>query len=590
MFYPEEVITEVRLNNDIVDVISEYIKLEKRGQYYFGLCPFHGEKTSSFSVTPSMQIYHCFGCKKSGNVIRFIMDMEGLSFLDAVKYLAERVNYQLPEGDNEAENERQRKRKKIIDINTIAARYYYKNLFDDKNKEALEYLKKRQLSLKYIKRFGIGYSSEKWNDLYDFLNENNCNREDILNSGLVLPNKKGGYYDRFRKRIMFPIIDVMGNVIGFGGRNIDDSLPKYMNSPETILYNKKQSLYNLNLAKKYSKENIIIVEGYMDVVSLFKSGVYNVVASLGTSLTDGQARLLKHYSKNIIIAYDSDSAGQMATLRGIKVLERIGVKTKIIKIPDGKDPDEFIKKNGVIKFNKLIENAITSTDYKISVAKKNTDDGSTEGKVNFLKQVSDILSRIDNRVELEMYINKISKEYNISVEAINTEISKLSGNNSILKPVRNINIKKNIDRKKRNNLKYEEILLCLLCLDNKIFNDLKDKIYIEDFKEESNKKIAQFIFDKLLKENGVSPAELLDIVDEEIRGDYSEILNKNVFFENNIKAANSLIDKIKYKNDDKRREEIINLLNQRQKNNLSEGDVKKLIEELNIITRKMKKK
>jgi DNA primase len=588
MFYPEEVITEVRIRNDILDVISEYIRLEKKGQYYFGLCPFHGEKTSSFSVTPSKQIFYCYGCGKAGNVFNFVMESESLTFIDAVKYLAERVNYELPEGDSETENKRAKLRKKIIEINTLAAKYYFKSLFDDNNSLARNYLNNRELSLNIIKKFGIGYSTDSWDDLYKFLIEKDENGEDIIKSGLFIPNKKGGYFDRFRNRIIFPIFDIMGNVIGFGGRSLGDIPPKYMNSPETIVYNKRQSLYNLNLAKKFGREKIIIVEGYMDVISLYQRGVKNVVASLGTALTEGQARLLKNYTDEVIIAYDSDTAGQLATLRGLDMLNKVGSNVKVITIPDGKDPDEFIKRNDVKSFYSLVENALTLVEYKINLAKKSEDDGSTEGKLKFLNKVSEILSVMRSKVEIEMYVKKISNEYKISEEAIKTEINKILKPISNLRPIKKDTTKKNNVIKKRNIVKYEEILLCLLTLDNGIFDHVKIKIGINDFSTTHNIKVAQFLFDRIGNNKGIVPAELISIVDSEFKGEFAEILQEDVNYSDNIKAADSLIDKIKYKNNDKRKEEIINLLNESQKNNLTEGDVKKLLAELNIITMKKK--
>ncbi|MEN8906605.1 MAG: DNA primase [Clostridiales bacterium] len=587
MVYPEEVIEELRVRNDIVDVISEYIKLVKKGQYFFGLCPFHGEKTSSFSVTPSKQIYYCYGCGKAGDVFNFIMDTEGLTFIDAVKFLAQRINYQLPEGDNEADRKRASLKKKIIGINTLAAKYFHNNLFEEKNKIARDYLNSRELSINIIRKFGLGYSNGSWDDLLKYLIRCGKIKEDIIKSDLVISNKKGGFFDRFRNRIMFPIFDVTGNVIGFGGRSLDDSLPKYMNSPETILYNKRQSLFNLNLAKKISREKIIVVEGYMDVISLYQRGIKNVVASLGTALTEGQARILKNYSDEILISYDTDTAGKMATLRGLDMLNKVGANVKVLKIPDGKDPDEFIKKYHKDQFDLLIENSISFIDYKLELAKNNEDDGSMEGKIKFLNSVAEVLSEINNKVELEMYINKISVEYKISEESIKAEINKKYKPSNNLKPIKKNILKKNNVIKKRNKVKYEEILLCLLSLDNSLYDYLKNKISIEYF-DNNNIKIAKFLFDRLEKNKSVVPADLISNVEDGSKTIFAKIFQKDVCFPNNIKAAESLIYKIELENENKRRNEILALLRESEKNNLSERDVEKLKRELKMITMRKK--
>jgi DNA primase (EC 2.7.7.-) len=435
MYYPEEVIEEVRLRNDIVEVVSNYVKLEKKGRSYWGLCPFHSEKTPSFSVEPTKQFFYCFGCNKGGSVIQFIMYIENLEFVDALKFLAERAGISLPESEDPREREKAKRRKQILEMNRLAARFYFKTLAGERGREAQGYLKRRGLTAETIKKFGLGYSPTGWDDLTNVLLKNGFPEELLLESGLSIRAKSGELIDRFRGRIMFPIFDVRGNVIAFGGRVLDNSLPKYMNSPDTPVYSKSRELYGLNYARMSSSKRLLIVEGYMDVISLHQAGIDFAVASLGTSLTKMQAWILKKYSGEVIIAYDADSAGQAATLRGLEILEEAGCNVRVLVIPEGKDPDEYIRNNGPEKFKNLIDRAISLLDYKIRVKRNMHNLDTVEDKLKLLNDIAETLAEHDNPIERELYAKNYAQEYGISysslMEEINRRIERKTGRQDI---------------------------------------------------------------------------------------------------------------------------------------------------------------
>ena len=367
MYYPEEVIEDVRIRNEIVEVASSYIKLERKGRRYFALCPFHGEKTASFCIEPSKQFFYCFGCNKGGSVIHFIMNIENLEFLDAIRFLADRAGVTLPEPDDNKEKEKARLRKNILEVNKEAARFFFSNLASSSGIDAQGYLKKRNLTEKAIKQFGVGVAPQSKNALTEHLLKKGMSKDLLLKAGISLETKDGNLIDRFRGRIMFPIFNIRGNTIGFGGRALGDIQPKYMNSPDTLVFNKSRELYGLNYARLSKSNKLLIVEGYMDVISLHQGGIDYAVASLGTALTQSQAWILKKYSEEVIICYDSDTAGQAATLRGLDILEKSGCNVRVLLLPDGKDPDEYIKNNGSKKFKNLVDRAISLLEYKIKV-------------------------------------------------------------------------------------------------------------------------------------------------------------------------------------------------------------------------------
>lgn len=588
--YPEELIEEIRMSNDILDVVGEYVKLEKKGKNYFGLCPFHREKTASFSVDNTKQMYHCFGCGKGGSVIQFVMETENLDYIEAIKFLAERVRITLPEGDSEEEKRRALKIQEIIKINTEAARFYYEQLNDTKNSGARLYLEKRKVSEGIVKKFGVGYSANEWDLLYKYLKSKNYNEDDLADSGLVLAKKGGnGYYDRFRGRLMFPIFDLRGNVIGFGGRVLDNSLPKYMNSPETLVYNKRKNLYALNFAKNSPEKRIIVVEGYMDVISLYQFGIINTVASLGTALTESQGRILKKYAEEIIISYDADTAGQAATMRGLNLLNDIGCNVKVLLIPKGKDPDEFIKTNGAEAFRKLVDNALSLVEYKIKVLKTQIDTTAIEGKISFLNKAADILAKIDNSVEQEMYIKKISTDYDISQESMFAEVIKRIKPKGNYKPTMKVEHSKvkairNKNQSDDNNLVYcERIVLSLLSIDNSLYRKIEDRIDLEFFSLEENKKAAEIIFKKIKDKKGIVPAELLNLVSNESANIFASLIQGECNFEDNLRAILDIIKKIEGIKLDKRQKEILNMISSQE----NKEDVDRLKQELkNILIKK----
>lgn len=594
--YPDELIEEIRINNDILDVVGEYVKLEKKGKSYFGLCPFHKEKTPSFSVDNTKQMYYCFGCGKGGSVIQFIMEAENLDYIEAIKFLAEKARITLPEGGSEEERKRALKIQELIKINTDAARFYYEQLNESKNSDARQYLKDRKVSESVIKKFGLGYSSNEWNLLYNFLKSKNYSDEDLVSSGLILARKNGeGYFDRFRGRIMFPIFDLRGNVIGFGGRVLDNSLPKYMNSPETIVYNKRRNLYALNFAKNSGEKRIIVVEGYMDVISLYQFGIINTVASLGTALTESQGRILKKYAEEIIISYDADTAGQAATMRGLDLLDDIGCNVKVLQIPKGKDPDEFVKANGAMEFKKLLDNALSLVEYKIKVLRSQIDTTEIEGKISFLNKTADILAKIDNSVEQEMYIKKISKEYDISQESMFAEVIKRIKPKGNIKPTLKVELPgakqtswgrqndNKIKSEEDNLVQYERIILSLLSIDNSLFRKIEDRINPEFFTIQENRDVAEIIFSKIKDKKGIVPAELLNLVSSESASDFASLIQGECNFEDNLRAILDIIKKIEVIKLDKRQKEILNMIASSGNNE----DRKRLQEELkNILMQK----
>ncbi|MBU3142413.1 DNA primase [Clostridium sp. CF012] len=411
----EDVIRKIKEQNDIVDVISESVKLKRTGRNYIGLCPFHNEKSPSFTVSQDKQIYKCFGCGEAGNVISYIMKDRNVTFPDAARLLAERANISIEIGNDE-NNVQKDMYNKMYNINVEAARYFYDNLRKDKKAEA--YFVNRGISQTTMKKFGLGFSFDKWDGLLLYLKKKGYSELDLLNIGLIIKSPKGSYYDRFRNRIMFPVFDYKGKVIGFGGRVLDDSKPKYLNSPETPLFYKGYHLYGLNFVIKNNKSRtIIIVEGYMDCISLHQYGFSNVVASLGTALTINQAKLLKKYVDKVIISYDADFAGQAATLRGLETLRNEGFDLRVLIVPKEKDPDEYIKNNGQQAFQKLVDDALPIIDYRIKRASDGINFSNSEMLIQYVKKVTEIIVDLDP-VEKDVHIKKISEQTGIKEQAI----------------------------------------------------------------------------------------------------------------------------------------------------------------------------
>ncbi len=422
MAFDERFLDELLSRSDIVDVVSSYVQLTKKsGSNQFGLCPFHSEKTPSFSVSPDKQIYHCFGCGKGGSSINFIMEMENLSFPEAVAFLARRYGMQVPD---ESPDEFRGKRTRILELNKDAARFFYENLKKPIGRGAVDYINARGISKEMVVRFGMGMAPDSWNTLYDEMRKKGYLPQDMLDAGLIKSGKNGGYYDTFRNRLMFPVIDVRGSVIGFSGRILGDGEPKYLNSPDTVVFKKSKNLFGLNLAKKSKLGMIVLVEGNIDVVSLHQAGIDCAVASLGTSLTPDQARLISRYTDNAVICYDSDSAGMKAAQRAIDILEKTGLTVKVLQVPGAKDPDEFIKEKGPDAFKLLLERSENHIEYRIMSIRKKYDLDINEGRLGFLNEATELLSTLSNAIEREVYGNRIAELAGVTPEAVANEVKK----------------------------------------------------------------------------------------------------------------------------------------------------------------------
>jgi DNA primase len=496
---PDEIIQKIKDSNDIVDIVSEKVKLKRAGKYYTGLCPFHNEKSPSFTVTPDRQIYKCFGCGEGGNVITFIMKTRNMDFFEAVKLLGERANIQI-----ETENTKTAKQKdaneKLYKINTEAARFFFAKLRT--NKSAMSYFTGRGISENTLKSFGLGFAPSSWNELMKFLRTKGYTELDMLNAGLIIKSQKESakevFYDRFRNRVIFPVFDFKGKVIGFGGRVLDDSKPKYLNSPETAVFKKGTNLYGLNFAIKNLKERmLIIVEGYMDCISLHQYGITNVVASLGTALTPNQAKLLKRYADKIIISYDADLAGQNATLRGLEILRTEGFDIKVLTVPQGKDPDGFIRSNGREAFLNLIKDALPLIDYRIKKVREGVDFNKPEMLADYAKNAALIVTDL-NPLQKDVYIKGISEETGIKEEAIyeliRGEMQKNVNKTDNLNIVENFGYKLYVDPVY---LKAERSILKLIHEEKQVYDYFIEHFNEEVFILESHKKIFKLIADSI---------------------------------------------------------------------------------------------
>ena len=422
MAFPEAFLQELVEKNDIVDVVSGYVRLTKRsGANQFGLCPFHSEKTPSFSVSPDRQIYHCFGCGKGGGVINFIMEIENLSFPEAVEFLAKRVGMPIPEEENSAES---KKRRRMLDLNRDAARFFHTCLKSPEGRAAQAYMNARQITPPTATRFGLGAAPDTWDSLRNAMHELGYRDQELFEAGLVRKGKSGGFYDTFRGRLMFPVIDVRGDVIGFSGRILGDGEPKYMNSPETLVFNKSRNLFAMNLAKKSKSGYIILAEGNIDVVMMHQAGFDSAVASLGTSLTAEQARLISRFTNEVIIAYDSDGAGKKASQRAIGLLEKLDVKVKVLSMTGAKDPDEFIKLKGADAFRNLLEKSENHIDYRLQTVTNKYDLTVDEQKVEFLKEASELVARLPGSVERQVYAMRVASLAGVPNDVVAQEVER----------------------------------------------------------------------------------------------------------------------------------------------------------------------
>ena len=562
--YSDELIDEIRNSNDIVDIISQYVVLKRSGRNFFGLCPFHKEKSPSFSVSPDKQIFHCFGCGVGGDIFRFLGKIEGIEFRETIEILAEKAGIILPTLDDSKENRIQELKSKVYEINLIAADFYHKRLYQPISKIAQDYIKKRKLDNNTLKTFLIGYAGN-FDELYQELKKHGFTEEEILASSLVNKSDNGKFIDRFRKRLMFPIKDVRDRIIAFGGRVLDDSKPKYINSPENLVYSKGRNLYGLNVAKQSKQNKIIIVEGYMDAISLYQRGIDNVVASLGTALTESQGRILRKYASEIIIGYDSDSAGQAATMRGLEILQNLGYDIRILQLEGAKDPDEFVIKYGTGRFNLYVDQSISLVEFKVKMLKKNLNLEIANDKIKFLNEVANILSKINNEIEREIYIEKIAIEHNISKEAIYSQINKLIYKNNIGSKILErprINIIKTKEGKEQITeavIKRENLLIYLL-LNYKLeaYEKLKNQISPDYIRFEKNKKIIEKLYEEFKKGNSNNVLDLFK--DEEIINHLTYILAYDFEITDYKKAIEDILSIYKKENMIKEKNNIIERL------------------------------
>ncbi|CDD17252.1 dNA primase [Clostridium sp. CAG:798] len=589
--YSEELIDEIKNSNDIVDVISQYVILKRSGRNFFGLCPFHKEKSPSFSVSPDKQIFHCFGCGAGGNVIHFVSKIENADFKEAISILANRAGIELPTLNNYEDNKTAMLKTKVYEINQIAAEFYHHNLYRPTSKTAQEYIKKRKLDNKTLKSFLIGYSGN-YDELYKILKQKGYKEEEILASSLVNKTDDGKYIDRFRKRVMFPIQDIRNKVIAFGGRVLDDSKPKYINSPENIVYSKGRHLFGLNVAKKSDLKNIIIVEGYMDAISLYQRGITNVVASLGTALTEAQGRLLRRYSERVTIGYDSDGAGQAATLRGLEILQNIGCDVRILQISGAKDPDEYVIKYGPERFLKCVEQAISLVEFKVKMLKQNLNLENINDKIKFLNEVAKILANVTNSIERELYIEKIAAEYKVSKESIYGEVNKLiyaknTGEKILEKPIIKKEVKKEKPKIDEAIVKRENLIIYLLInYPQESYSKIKNIVLEQDIKLEANQKILKKMYEEI--EKGNINIDILNCFEEEdIINHISAIMSYDFEISDLNKCIEDIANTYEKEKLINRRQEILESLKNAQ--NLSSEELSNLEDELSNIVIKLKK-
>jgi DNA primase len=586
--YNDEILDEIRSRNDIVSTISQYMTLKRKGRNYFGLCPFHNEKSPSFSVSPDKQIFHCFGCGVGGDVINFVKKIENIGFLDSVRLLAEKSGIQLPNDISKAEEENIKLKNRVYKINELAAKFYHENLYKPTSKIAQDYIKKRKLNNATLKSFLMGYASNSSNELLRYLKEQGFTEEELLASCLIGKSDRG-YYDKFRNRLMIPIRDERGRFIAFGGRVLDDSKPKYINSPENIVYSKGRNLFGLNVAREGVHgplKRLLIVEGYMDAISLYQRGITNVVASLGTALTDSQGRLLRRNTEQVILGYDADGAGQQAIIRGMEILKSMDIDIRILQISGAKDPDEYVLKFGPEKMVKAMDEAISAIEFKIKVLRANLDLNNVNDKVKFLTEIAKILSNVDNNIEREVYIDRISKVYEISKNAIVSEVDKLlyrslagvtkfEKSNIVLKDTQDSKI--DVATRKREGM----VVYLLVDYTKAAFEKIKNVVDLDLIKSEKNKKIIGILYERIDLNN--LPENIISLFEDEDDINYVSGILSYDFEISDVNKAIEDIEKAYYK------EKLISLRNElilklENNNDAEEADKKEIENELtNVI-------
>ena len=516
MYYPEELIEEVRTRNDIVEVISGYVRLQKKGSNYFGLCPFHNEKSPSFSVSPGKQMYYCFGCGAGGNVITFLMEYENQTFPEAVRTLAQRAGIALPEADDSKEaRQADSRRAKLLEINKEAAKYFYYQLRTERGSVGMEYLRKRELSDETMNHFGLGYANKYSNDLIQYLKSKGYSEDLIRDAGLCNVDEKHGMCDKFWNRVMFPIQDINHRVIGFGGRVMGDGKPKYLNSPETEIFDKSRNLYGLNFARTSRKGNVILCEGYMDVIAMHQAGFTQAVASLGTAFTSGQASLLRRYANEILLSYDSDGAGVNAALRAIGILKEAGMTGRVINLEPYKDPDEFIKALGGEEFQKRLDHAENSFFFELRQLQKNYDLSDPEQKTAFHREIARKLCTFSEEVERENYIEAVAQKYHIGFENLRRLVGTYAAQTGLAQPV--IRPKSGVQKKNtaaegiKNS---QKLLLTWLVEQPQLYRQISKYISPKDFTEGLYEKVADRLFEEL-EQGNINPASIISMFEEE---------------------------------------------------------------------------
>ena len=537
MRYSDDIIEEVRMKNDIVDVVSQYVKLTRRGSTYFGLCPFHNEKTPSFSVTPSKQMYYCFGCGAGGNVFNFVMEYENYTFGEALQHLADRAGVQLPKIEYSREaRQKAEERAALLEINKLAARYFYYQLRRESGKTAYAYLTGRGLSEETIKKFGLGYSDKFSDDLYKFLKSKNYSDMLLRDSGLFNVDERHGMYDKFWNRVIFPIMDVNNRVIGFGGRVMGDGKPKYLNSPETKIFDKSRNLYGLNVARTTRKNYLILCEGYMDVISMHQAGFTNAVASLGTALTSGHASLLKRYTQEVLLLYDSDDAGVRAALRAIPILREAGVTSRVVDLRPHKDPDEFIKALGGEEFEKRLEQAMDSFMFRVHMAQREFSMKEPQGQNRFFERCAQMLLELSDERERNLYIEAIVKDYRnygISVEDLRKRVNTLALKGTPAE--QRVQPKQTgTQQKKKENAgeKAQKLMLTWLVTYPGIFETVEKYIQPADFIVPLYRQVAEMLYEQHAQ-GDVNPARLLNsFIDSDEQREVSSLFNATIHLEN----------------------------------------------------------
>ena len=578
MRFSSELLEEIRNRCDIVNIISEYVPLKPAGKGFKALCPFHEEKTPSFMISPEKQLFHCFGCGEGGNVFNFVMKFEKVDFFEAVKMLAKKAGVILP-ADEKKENLLYRQKERMYKLNSLAANYFRECLFRaPRGKKIINYLKKRGINDKTVEKYRLGYAPDKWDVLTNFLKKKGYSYEELIKAGLIKKSKiEGKYIDYFRDRIIFPIFNVQGKIIGFGGRVLDDSLPKYINSPETLIYNKGSNLYSLNFAKEdiRKKNRVIVVEGYTDILIVQQYGFNNGVASLGTALTTKQIELIKRFTDTVIIAYDADSAGNMATLRSLDLLIKAGLEIKVIALPQGNDPADFLIRKGNKAFQSLIDSSLSLMNYKLKLLYAKYSINTIEGKVKIIKEILPTLNVIDNEVELRAQIKKISEELKLSEEAILIELKKYKRGSkefahSVVKP-----------HSEPGNVTAEKILIGCMLEDKKIAQNVLKSLKVEDFTVLLHREIVSTIERLLKNDKEINSQKVIDCLDNDKAAKLiSRILMEEVitFDEKVITGYINTINNFKLVQEKKNLEKKAKILDEKIKKSekIEENDLKEL--------------